>query len=68
MITDTCEIWAYFAPQISETAFEGILATVNGRKLISNIFGKRIEKLRKKYDVKKENRHLYVTFISKYLD
>ena len=35
MIADAREIWAYFAPQISETTFAGILARVNGRKLIS---------------------------------
>ena len=35
MITSICEIWAYFAPLISETGFEGILATVNEQKLIS---------------------------------
>ena len=30
-IADVCEIWAYFAPLISETAFAGILTTVNGQ-------------------------------------
>ena len=35
MITDTRKIRAYFAPLISETTFAGILATVNGQKLIS---------------------------------
>ena len=63
MITYTSKIRAYFAPLISETGFAGILATVNGQKLISNIFGKRIEKLRKKYDVKRKTDifmlHLY---------
>ena len=35
MITYTSKIRAYFAPLISETGFAGILATVNGQKLIS---------------------------------
>ena len=35
MIAEVCEFWAYFAPAISETTFEGTYATVNGRKLIS---------------------------------
>ena len=31
---DVCEFWAYFAPAISEMAFEGTHATVNEPKLI----------------------------------
>ena len=34
MVADVCKFWAYFAPLISETGFEGTHATVNGRKLI----------------------------------
>ena len=34
MVAGVCEFWAYFAPLISETTFDGTHATVNGRKLI----------------------------------
>ncbi|MBR1526136.1 MAG: hypothetical protein IJ640_05685 [Prevotella sp.] len=34
MITVIRGFWAYFAPEISETTFAGIHATVNRRKLI----------------------------------
>ena len=34
MIADAREIRAYFAPSISETTFAGILAAVNGQRLI----------------------------------
>ena len=44
MIADAREIRAYFAPQISETTFAGILATVNGRKLISVFYAERLPK------------------------
>ncbi len=44
MFAVACEIRAYFAPQISETTFAGILATVNGRKLISVFYAERLSK------------------------
>ena len=34
MIADAREFWTFFALAISETGFAGILARVNGRKLI----------------------------------